>query len=336
MSPAPYVIPPFPYADLLTKGAPFGDWRDDLARDGYVVVPQVISPEKATEYRMRAFDWVSSFGRGFEFGKPETYGQAFMPQYNRGGMMPAYGIHHEQWVWDIRLEPGVIGAFAKLWGTDKLVSSFDTAAIMLPGPPKPPSADDSWHHIDLNPSRVGFFLAQGLMNLNESGPNDGGLIVMKGSSLLMKQFFDEHGRPPVPPYGEKLDTFGFQEVDKEWFFARGCEWLKVCAGPGDLILWDSSCMHQGSPPKSQGNDRVITYVCMGPAELVSDDDRAIRSRAFKDLKGTSHPPFGGPFEINSVPIRPETGKPDPDMNARKNPVKVTDDVLRLAGMLAYH
>ena len=47
---------------------------------------------------MRAFDWVSSFGRGFKYGKPETYGQAFMPKYNRGGMMPAYGIHHEQWV----------------------------------------------------------------------------------------------------------------------------------------------------------------------------------------------------------------------------------------------
>ena len=51
MSSAPHQFPPFPYADLLTKGAPFGDWRDDLARDGYVVIPRVISPAKAKEYR---------------------------------------------------------------------------------------------------------------------------------------------------------------------------------------------------------------------------------------------------------------------------------------------
>ncbi|KAK4699705.1 hypothetical protein P7C70_g6552, partial [Phenoliferia sp. Uapishka_3] len=334
MSPAPYVIPPFPYADLLEKG-PFNDWRDDLARDGYVVVPNVISADKAKEYRTRAFDWVSSFGRGFDHSKPETYGQEFMPKYNRGGMMPAYGIHHEQWVWDIRCEPGVKAAFAKLWGTDKLVSSFDTAAIMLPGPPKPPSADDSWHHIDLNPSRKGFFVAQGLVNLNENGPDDGGLAVMKGSSKLMKEFFDVHGRPPVPPEGAKLDTYGFTVADKDWFFARGCEWLKVCAGPGDLILWDSSCMHQGNPPKPGGRDRVITYVCMGPAHLVSEKDRAVRTKAWDDRKGTSHPPFGGPFEMNNIPIREETGKPDPDIYARKNSVKVTDDVLRLAGILDY-
>lgn len=35
-------------------------------------------------------------------------------------------------VWDIRTEPGVVGAFAKIWGTDKLVTSFDAGSIMLP------------------------------------------------------------------------------------------------------------------------------------------------------------------------------------------------------------
>jgi hypothetical protein len=26
----------------------------------------------------------------------------------------------------------------------------------------------------------------------------------------------------------------------QWFYDRGCELIKVCADPGDLILWDSS------------------------------------------------------------------------------------------------
>lgn len=62
------------------------------------------------------------------------------------------------------------------------------------------------------------------MNLNANGPDDGGLVVMKGSSKLMKEFFDVHGRPPVPD--GKIDTHAFKEEDKQWFFDRGCEWYK--------------------------------------------------------------------------------------------------------------
>lgn len=56
----------------------------------------------------------------------------------------------------------------------------------------------SWQHIDQSPSRVGFFVAQGLVNLNDNDAEDGGLLVMKGSSRLMSKFFDIHGRPSVP------------------------------------------------------------------------------------------------------------------------------------------
>ncbi|KAM0751007.1 hypothetical protein T439DRAFT_325165 [Meredithblackwellia eburnea MCA 4105] len=332
---APYVIPPFEYADLLDKG-PFGDWRDQLAQDGYAVIPGVLSPERSAEYRSRAMDWLESWDRGFKRDDPSTWGQEHLPMYHRGGMYGTHGIHHEQWVWDIRTEPAVRAVFEKLWGTHKLVSSFDTAALMLPGPPKPPSPTDAWPHIDLSPSRKGFFLAQGIMNLNESGPEDGGLAVMKGSSKLMKQFFDEHGRPPIPPEGEKLDTFKFKEEDKQWFFDRGCEWIKVCAKAGDFIVWDSATMHQGNPPLPQSkNKRVITYVCMGPEHLMNERDRAVRKQAFTELRGTSHPPFQGIYIVDNKLPRPETGKFDHDWNVSKNPVKVTDEVRRLAGILPY-
>ncbi len=217
------VIPPFKYADLLDHG-PYGDFRDALVEDGFVVVKNVMSQERAAEIRSKAFDWLESFGRGFDRTKPETFGQQFLPKYGRGGMYQAYGVHHEQWVWDCRLEPGVKATFAKLWGTDKLVSSFDGGAVMMPFQPPMSVGDSSWHHIDLNPSRVGFHCAQGIVNLNENGPDDGGLVVMKGSSKLMKEFFDVHGRPPVP--AGKIDTYGFKVEDKQWFFDRGCEWLK--------------------------------------------------------------------------------------------------------------
>ncbi|GAA5973642.1 hypothetical protein JCM11641_005058 [Rhodosporidiobolus odoratus] len=340
------VIPPFPYADLLDKG-PFNDWRDDLARDGYAVVKGAIPREKALGYRSRAFDWLESFARGFDRNDPKTFSQPYLPAYQRGGMYFSHGIHQEQWVWDIRTEPGIKNAFETLWGTKELVVSMDGAAIMLPG--GPPLAPDlrQWKHIDLSPHREGFFVAQGLVNLNENGPDDGGLLVMKGSSKLLKEYFDEVGRPPLRD--GKIDWHSFEEEEMKWFFDRGCEWLKVCAEPGDLILWDSATIHQNCPPTGD-RDRMVTYVCMGPASLMTEEDKEVRQQTFKEGYGTfafeaqltpgprisqSHAPFRGTFAVIAHPVRDDTGKVDPDADARKNPRKETEEVKRLAGVLAY-
>ncbi|GAA5884857.1 hypothetical protein JCM6882_007127 [Rhodosporidiobolus microsporus] len=332
MVPAPRVIPPFPYADLLQQG-PFNDWRDDLARDGYAVVKGAIPRERALKYRQEAFAWLESFGRGFDRNDPSTFSNDKLPANSRGGMYGTHGIHQEQFVWDIRLEPGVKKAFETLWGTDKLVTSMDGATVMLPG--MPPLAENlrQWKHIDLSPWREGFFVAQGLINLNDNGPNDGGLLVMKGSSRLMKDYFDEVGRPPLPQEG-KIDWHTFREDEMKWFTDRGCELIKVCADPGDLIVWDSSTIHQNRPP-SGDRDRVVTYVCMGPAELMTEEDKAVREEVFSGGWGTSHAPFHGTFAVIRQPVREDTGKIDPDWNARKNLRKETDEVKRLAGVLPY-
>lgn len=268
------------------------------------------------------------------------------------------GFGQEQFVWDIKTEPGVLEVFEKLWGTDKLVVSFDGGSLMLPGvreylagqrldmisradhefstSPAPPSADDaSWQHIDCSPHRKGFFCAQGLVNLSECDrDDDGGLLVMEGSSRLMKRFFDENGRPPLPTH-ERLDWHMFSNEDKQWFIDQGCKWFKVNCNPGDVVLWDSSTMHQNQPPAS-GRDRFVvcefkvsalcrhkcscscsyalsTDVCMGPAHLLTDEDKRVREKAFNEKIGTTHTPFHGCYSFplpETAPIRPETGKPD--------------------------
>jgi hypothetical protein len=96
-------------------------------------------------------------------------------------------------------------------------------------------------HTDQCPARVGFYLPQGLVNLNENGPDDGGLMVLRGSSQLFEQYFDEiDGRKDLKAtdWGS-WDWRMFTEEELEWFYARGCKWEKVCMGPGDLVLWDS-------------------------------------------------------------------------------------------------
>lgn len=45
------------------------------------------------------------------------------------------------------------------------------------------------------------------MNLNENGPEDGGLMVLKGSAKLFKEFFDIEGRSEIRTWGP-VDWYG--------------------------------------------------------------------------------------------------------------------------------
>ncbi|EIW68930.1 hypothetical protein TREMEDRAFT_68869 [Tremella mesenterica DSM 1558] len=315
------------------RSGPFGDFRDELAKDGVTVVKNAIPRERALEYRDEAFKWLEAWPFGFKRDDPSTWNNDHLPiqQPNRPGMYDAYGVHHEQFMWDIRTEPGVHGAFAKLWGTEELVSSFDGLTVMLPTNPKP--KEMFWPHIDQSPHRRGFFVAQGLVNLNDNGPQDGGLLVMKGSSSVLEQFFDEVGRPPLP--SSKIDWHLFSRDEKQWFLDHGCEWVKVCAEPGDLILWSSSTIHQNTPPQTD-QPRVVSYVCMGPSHLQTSEDKAIRSMCWTLGDGTTHAPFHGVASAKVAPyIRDQTGLPDREWDRRINPVKPTKKVLQLAGQLPY-
>jgi hypothetical protein len=50
-------------------------------------------------------------------------------------------------LWDLRCEQGIIDAFAKIWGTDQLITSFDGGSIMLPN--RTDVADGGkWEHME--------------------------------------------------------------------------------------------------------------------------------------------------------------------------------------------
>ena len=50
-----------------------------------------------------------------------------------GGLYNRYGVAHEQVCWNIREEPKVIEAFARVWGTDDLLVSFGAWVALAPG-----------------------------------------------------------------------------------------------------------------------------------------------------------------------------------------------------------
>ncbi|KAG9600568.1 hypothetical protein KCU77_g13153, partial [Aureobasidium melanogenum] len=307
-------------------------WHKDLLRDGFAVVKHAVPKERCQYYIEQMFDWLERFPFGFDRNDKSTWTEKHLPTHMKGGMYHGYRVQHEKFVWEARQEAGVIDAFSKIWGTNELLASFDGINFTLPsGSPLPPTA--AWPHVDQSPRRTGMQCVQGIINFAPNGPEDGGLLVMKGSTRLMEQFFAAHPDVLDRPTWGATDWFPFEQAELDWFKDRGCSIAKVCAGPGDLIVWDSRCMHYNEVPRSQ-NMRALIYACYTPATLAKPEDLQKKAQLFDQRIGTTHWPHDNIFPIIEKKLR--LGKPD--LVERDEPFEhpeETDLVQKLAGKKPY-
>lgn len=110
------IIRDTPVLDILDKG-PYGDFRDDLARDGFCVVKNVFSQEKCNKIMGQMHEWLESFGMGYNRHDPSTRREECLPIIHQKGLIPAYGAPHEQFTWEVRQDPDLVGVMQKLFNT---------------------------------------------------------------------------------------------------------------------------------------------------------------------------------------------------------------------------
>ncbi|ROW00090.1 hypothetical protein VSDG_03550 [Cytospora chrysosperma] len=311
-------------------GRPKSDWQQRLEQDGFVVVPERIPLEDCAGFREEALSWLEKFPYGFK-------------RDDRGGLYTRYSIGHEAFVWKIRSQSKILEAFAQLWDTDDLIASFDGINVSLPINEKTGRTDieptAAWPHMDQNPRRPDRFeLYQGIANLAPSGPDDGGLVLLKGSHLLHADHYAAIGGfRAEQDGGETENQYQFTADDVAWYKSRGCEEVKVCAGEGDLIVWDSRLIHWNSSPVGE-QIRFATYVCYCPRSFMSEEDMACKLELFRQRKGTTHwpqqnvVPVDRPDKHQSIPLRPDGSE---DLANRTRPYvepEETPAVLRLVGV----
>ncbi|KGB79146.2 hypothetical protein CNBG_4984 [Cryptococcus deuterogattii R265] len=313
----------------------FGDWRDDLARDGFVILKGAIPRERALAYRQSFFDWVEKWGMGFDQKDTSTWVPEKIPVVRKGGMFH-HSVGHEAFVWEVRQEQGILDAFTKLWGTDELLVSFDGANLSLPGDMQDPD-QPAWWHVDQDPEKRGCICVQGLVNLNYNGPKDGGLRVLKNSHKLNDEYFTKvwNGTDGLrlPKDIQESDFFGFTEPILEWFYKNGCEWIKPEMEPGDLVLWDSRTAHYNVPPLGEV-DRCAVYTCYAPATTCIPEQLNIKQQLFKERKMTTHWPCTFLSPKTSVVLRDGKQCPYTRYEPFDEPEQ-TDKLLKLAGVKPY-
>jgi ectoine hydroxylase-related dioxygenase (phytanoyl-CoA dioxygenase family) len=170
--------------------------------------------------------------------------------------------------------------------------------------------------------------------VSDAGPDDGGLVVMEGSAPLFEKFFKQHppDRTKGPLAALHYDFYPFQDEDLKWYEERGCKLVKVCAEPGDLILWDSRQMHYAVYPKTD-MIRTIIYACYTPVAMASPEALQKKKEIFEKWEATTHWPH---INIHSQGKHMIDGKLDP--LERTEPLEkpeLTDKLFKLAGVKPY-
>ena len=85
-------------------------------------------------------------------------------------------------MWRARALPRVRDAFAAIWGTHDLLTSFDGANVFRPWNDRPEwRTDGGWYHVDQGTAKQGCHCVQGLLTLTDASYHTGGLVVVPGS-----------------------------------------------------------------------------------------------------------------------------------------------------------
>lgn len=140
--------------------------------------------------------------------------------------------------------------------TTKTLSSLSTPSTSLPISHTDLLANEPWPHQNQDSEKAGFRCLEGLVNILPNGPDDGSLIVC---DLLSKEFHVAmKDKPQIPAW--VLEWFGYTERGMKWLEEKGLKWVKVCAEPGALLVWDSRTPHYNLSSKIH-QPRFATYIC---------------------------------------------------------------------------
>lgn len=309
-------------------------WLSYLDEHGYCVIAEAADAGAVAEAKSLLWDFLESIPestvRGTDFS---TWGNSDWLPSSRNGVIGSHGIGQSAFCWHARMLPAVKQAFSAIWGCDDLLVSFDSGNVFRPWAQRPDwRTEGSWWHIDqnfFNPGKSRRVTVQGLVTFTDATSATGGLCVIPGSHKQHKDVCERSHSQNFP--GDFVQVQPGDPIFES--HAR-----LVCARAGDLVLFDSRCVHCNTPgilerelasshsdglvqgvanwtpttceasarvPVDVDADliRVAAYVCMTPASWASDDVLAQRKDASINNVTLDHWPheFHGPCVVPPWP-----------------------------------
>jgi len=237
----------------------------DLKVKGYTVVPNVLTPVECDETIGQYKEWLSQFGKD---DWPQT----------RHSLIQAYNTGHMRPTWFVRLKAAQV--FQEVWGTDKLLTSFDAIAIGRPpeeGEEAFQKPDSHWLHVDQSAFRIGLHAYQGAVYLEESCEDDWTMHLMEGSHNHFNLIYENSPKARIT--SNINGYWGVKKEDIKKMEDRGCAIKRVPVPKGGIVLWDSRLIHANARPlegrKNPGRWRYCVFVSMTPAIWASKEDMRV-------------------------------------------------------------
>jgi hypothetical protein len=248
--------------------------KKQLADNGYVVIPDVLTPEEVETAKKLHDEWRVS-----------------IPNHDRThtavdphGIYKFHEAGHQRHAWFIRTNPRVQSYFKALWQTEDLISSFDGSCYISKNLGK---KDNVWTHTDQAPASKGLKCYQGLVALTSNKERT--LVVYKKSHLEHEKYFQRMNNTSKQNW-QKIDIKTVREME--------CGRLALEIPAGALVLWDSRTFHQNQYGAPDSEERVVQYVCFFPKSHPSNTKsiQNKRKKYFLERRTTSHWP--APIYVN--------------------------------------
>jgi len=260
--------------------------RTNLRKNGYVVVPGVLTEDEVASYKGMFFDLYSK-------------NEQLQRQHARNdphGIFKRGPFAHSLMRASILTHPKVIGCFEKIHKTHDLVASQDGCAYIASTDRA--NAKSVWTHVDQAPNSFekvatedeatytdaqeyanGRKCVQGMVTLTSNKSRT--FRVYPGSHLRTRKWMLESG---------KTGSMNWHKVERE--FLDKHEYVNVEISAGSLVLWDSRVWHQNTN-ESTGEERLVAYVCYLPRQHPANTEGQTEKRLdyFRLKRTTSHWPY---------------------------------------------
>jgi hypothetical protein len=276
--------------------------KENVEKYGVAIV-KLLDIDECEEMIKNKWELLEHLTKNFEIpinrNDKSTYKQIYELFPNHKMLLQHWKVGHSKLAWSVRQNPKIKEAFAKIWGTDDLITSFDGVSIYILD--KPIRETKSWFHVDQSYKRTDFECIQSWVNAYDTNEGDATLIIMENSNKYHGEFQKEFN------ITDNKDWFKLQNKEQyDFYISKGCREVAIKCPRGYGVFWDSRTLHYGNPVQKIASDnynyRCVVYVCMTPRALAKNKDLEKRKKIFENLRMTSH----WPHKPKMFPKTPQT------------------------------